>query len=225
MRVIRATGENISPSDDGSLFQNILDNGLFEDVTFTSLGSNQVSVPALYGILQGREFTNAAETLNVVLPGSGTATGYIYVQYDLAADPIGTLESALAPFTPVLGEINSTDTVAQMVIATYTASAVAVTDIQAAYDIVAPHGGRYEATVVLAAASWSSNLITVTDAHIDPNKMNILSYPATLSDSEYEAYMGAIIRPYGAITAGSMQLKAVGGAPSIDLPMVLIVRN
>ena len=225
MRVIRATGENISPSDDGSLFQNILDNGLFEDVTFTSLGSNQVSVPALYGILQGREFTNAAETLSVVLPGSGTATGYIYVQYDLAANPIGTLESALAPFTPVLGEINSTDTVAQMVIATYTASAIAVTDIQPAYDIAVSHGSRYEADITLAHTSWASDLITITDAHIDPSKMNILSYPATLSDSEYEAYMNAQIRPYGAITAGSMQLKAVNGAPTIDLPLVLIVRN
>lgn len=225
MRVIRATGENISPSDDGSLFQNILDNGLFEDVTFTSLGSNQVSVPALYGILQGREFTNAAETLNVVLPGSGTATGYIYVQYDLAANPIGTLESALAPFTPVLGDINSTDTVAQMVVATYTASAVAVTDIQPAYNIAVSRGSRYEATITLDAASWSSDLITITDVHIDPKKMNILSYPSTLTDAEYEAYTDAQIRPYGAITAGSMQLKAVGGAPSIDLPLQLIVRN
>ena len=225
MRVLRASGENISPSDDGSLFQNVLNNGLFEDVSITSLGSNQVSVPALYGILQGREFTNASTTLDVVLPTSGTATGYIYVQYDLAADPIGTLESTLAPFTPTLGDINGTDTVAQMIIATYTASSIAVTDISATYTKATIKGARYEADINISSSSWVGGLYTITDAHIDPNKMNILTYDPTISDAEYNAYLAAMIRPYGAVQSGSLQLKAVGGAPSTALNMVLIVRE
>lgn len=225
MRVVRASGENISPSDDGSLFQNVLNNGLFEDVTITSLGSNQVSVPALYGILQGREFTNSSQSLDVALPSSGTATGYIYVQYDLAATPIGTLESALAPFTPAVGDINGTDTVAQMVIATYEASAIAVTDITMTYPKATIKGSRYEADITLTTSSWSSGYYTVTDAHIDPDKMNILSYDPTITDAQFEAYLNAMIRPYGAIQSGSLQLKAVGGTPSVDLPMVLIVRE
>ena len=122
MRVLRATGENISPSDDASLFEQILANGLFEDVTITSLGSNQVSVPALYGILQGREFTNSSTTLNVTLPSGSNATGYIYVEIDLNANPIGSLKSTLAPFTPTVGDINGTDSVAQMIIAEYEAT-------------------------------------------------------------------------------------------------------
>lgn len=32
MRVIRSAGQNISPSDDGALFHQILTDGLFEDV-------------------------------------------------------------------------------------------------------------------------------------------------------------------------------------------------
>ena len=225
MRVVRASGENISPSDDGSLFQNVLNNGLFEDVTITSLGSNQVSVPALYGILQGREFTNSSQTLDVALPNSGTATGYIYVQYDLAATPIGTLGSALAPFTPTLGDINGTDTVAQMIIATYEASAIAVTDITMNYTKASIKGARYEADITLTTSSWSSGYYTVTDAHIDPNKMNILTYDPTITDTEFNAYLSSQIRPYGAVQSGSLQLKAVGGTPSVDLPMVLIVRE
>jgi len=225
MRVLRATGENISPSDDASLFEQILANGLFEDVTITSLGSNQVSVPALYGILQGREFTNSSTTLNVTLPSGSNATGYIYVEIDLNANPIGSLKSTLAPFTPTVGDINGTDSVAQMIIAEYEATAVAVTDITMAYEKAAVRGSRYEADIMLSSASWSSNLYTVTDVHIDPDKMNILSYDPTITDAQFEAYLNAMIRPYGAIQPGSLQLKAVGGTPSIDLPMVLIVRE
>ena len=133
MRVIRSAGQNISPSDDGALYNQVFTDGLFEDAAITPLGSNQVSIASMYGIIQGREFTNSAETIEVELPASGTATGYIYVQYDLAANPIGSIESALAPFAPVYDDINSTGTLAQMVIATYKASSVAVTEIVPTY--------------------------------------------------------------------------------------------
>lgn len=225
MRVLRASGENISPSDDASLFHEIFTNGLFDDVEISSLGSNQVSIGALYGILQGREFTNSATTINVELPTGADTTGYIYIQYDLNADPIGTIESALAPFTPTVEDINTTGSVVQYVIATYTASAVAVTDITPVWEHASVHGNRYEANITISSASWSSGLYTVLDSHIDPDKMNILSYNPSISDAIYEAYIDAQIRPYGTVTAGQMTLKAVGGAPSVDLPMLLIVRE
>lgn len=225
MRVLRATGENISPSDDASLFREILSDGLFEDVTISSLGANQVSLPSMYGIIQGREFTTSAETIDVVLPSGADTTGYIYVQYDLAGSPIGTIESALSPFTPTYEDINGTGTVAQMIIAEYTASAVAVTSITPVYEVAGVHGNRYETTIVLDSAMWSSDMYTITNSHIDPTKMNILTYSPTLTDAQYEAYMEAQIRPYGAEHAGQITLKAVNGAPSIDLPMVLVVRE
>lgn len=224
MRVIRSAGQNISPSDDGALFHQILTDGLFEDVAINSLGSNQVAIPALYGIIQGREFTNSAETIDVALPDSGTSTGYIYIQYDLAANPIGTIGSALAPFTPTYDDLNSTGTLAQMVIATYQASSVAVTSLTPTYNIAKTHGLGDEVSITLAAASWASDLYTITAPEIKPDIEIVLTYPPTLTDAEYEAYEDADIRPYGAVLTGSMQLKAVGGAPSIDLPMVMIVR-
>lgn len=224
MRVLRAPGENISPSDDGALFKEVFSDGLFDDVEITSLGSNQVSVPALYGIIQGREFTNSAETLNVVLP-AGTGSGVIYVEYDLAATPIGSLKSALEPFTPTYQDINSNGTLAQMVIASYEATAVAVTSITPVYSLATVHGTGTEISVTLEAALWSTDTYTVTNALIGPNKELTLTYPPTLTDAEYEAYQDANIRPYGAVTTGSMTLKAVGGAPSVDLPMIVIVKE
>lgn len=81
-----------------------------------------------------------------------------------------------------------------------------------------------ETTITLAAASWVSDIYTISDASIDPAKEIILTYDPTLTDAEYKAYQKADVRPWGAVSAGSMQLKAVGGAPSVDLDMVLIVR-
>lgn len=225
MRVIRSAGQNISPSDDGALYNEIFSDGLFEDASINSLGSNQVSISALYGIIQGREFTNAAETITVELPASGTGTGYIYVQYDLAADPIGTIESALAPFTPQYDDLNSTGTLAQMIIATYEATAVAVTDITPSYEIATVHGTGTEIEITLESANWSSNLYTITDSHISPDAEITLTYPPTLTDAQFSAYQDACIRPYGSVSSGSMQLKAVGGSPSIDLPLILIVKG
>lgn len=225
MRVIRSAGQNISPSDDGALYNQVFSDGLFRDAAISSLGSNQVSVPALYGIIQGREFTNSAETIEVELPASGTATGYIYVQYDLAANPIGTIESALAPFTPVYDDLNSTGTLAQMILATYTASAVAVTSITPVYEIARVNGAGTVVNVTLASTGWNaSDEYTVSDAHISTDAEITLTYPATLSDAEFEAYQDAVIRPT-AVSSGSMTLKAMGGAPSIALPLQLIVKR
>ena len=225
MRVLRAAGQNISPSDDGSLFNQIFSDGLFEDASISSLGSNQVSISALYGIIQGREFTNASETINVVLPSGSSGTGYIFVEYDFATPTIGSVKSALDPFTPTYEDINSTGTLAQMIIAEYTATAVAVTDITPVYEIAKTHGSGNEIAVTLEAASWSNDLYTVTDSHISTDAEITLAYPPTLTDAQYEAYQDANIRPYGAVTSGSMTLKAVGGAPSEDLPMTLIVKR
>lgn len=225
MRVIRSAGQNISPSDDGALFHQILTDGLFEDVAINSLGSNQVAIPALYGIIQGREFTNSAETIEVALPDTGTSTGYIYIQYDLAANPIGTIGSALAPFTPVYDDLNSTGTLAQMVIATYQASSVAVTSLTLAYEMAKVYGSGREINVTLNTSAWSSDLITISDVHITPDAEITLTYPPTLTDEQFDSYQDANIRPYGAVQNGSMQLKAVGGAPGINLPMTMIIKG
>lgn len=225
MRVIRSAGQNISPSDDGALYNEIFSDGLFDAATISSLGGNQVSLTALYGIIQGREFTNSAETIEVELPNAGTATGYIYVQYDLAANPIGTIESALAPFTPTYDDLNSTGTLAQMVIATYTASSVAVTDLTSTYEMAKIYGSGKEIQITLNSANWSTDLYTITNEHIQPDEEITLTYPTTITDEQYEAYQDANIRPYGAVSSGSMQLKAVNGAPTINLPLILIVKE
>jgi len=220
MRVLRATGENISPSDDASLFNQVFKtDGLFKDVTISSLGSNQVSIPALYGIIQGREFTNAAETLSVTLPTSGTATGYIYVQYDLAADPIGTLGSALAPFTPTYEDINENGTVAQMVLATYTASTVAVTSITQTYSRAGVNSQKI-VTGTLQAGNWSDGVYSLGSTY--PSSLYNLEIELNgdaAGEEEINAWSDAQI--LGSYTAN--RLIAKGTVPAIDLPVIIKV--
>lgn len=135
MRVIRNSGQNVSPSDDGRLYNQAFEDGLFEATSITSLGENLVGLGAMYGIICGRDFTAESQSVNVLLPDDGTETGYIYIQYDTTTEDIITIESALAPFTPQYDDINTSGTICQMILAEYEANSVAVTDITSVYPI------------------------------------------------------------------------------------------
>ena len=141
MRLIRSTGQNVSPSDDGRLFDQIFTDGLFADTTFAMLGANNVQIGTIYGDLCGRDFTIEHQTVAVALPeGEGETTGYIFVEIDTSAETPLSVGSALAPFTPTYEDVNVNGAVAQMIIAEYTASPVAVTSITAKYSRVSAGG-------------------------------------------------------------------------------------
>lgn len=133
MRVIRSAGQNVSPSDDGRLFDQAFSDGLFEDATIAANGGNSIAIGALYGIICGRDFTAEAQTIAATLPESDTATGYVYVEIDTSSDDIITIGTALEPFTPTYEDINTNGAVVQMIIAQYEASAVAVTSVMPTY--------------------------------------------------------------------------------------------
>ena len=161
MRVIRSAGQNVSPSDDGRLYNEAFLDGLFEDANIASLGSNVVSIGTLYGIMCGRDFSAEAQTINVELPEDGEATGYIYVEFDTTTDDVISIGSALAPFTPTYTDINTTGSVCQMVIAEYTASAVAVTAITSVYKLAET---KPNATMAGSVAPFETSPATATHA-------------------------------------------------------------
>ena len=175
MRVIRAAGQNVSPADDGRLYSKAFADGLFEDVAISSLGTNLVSIGALYGIICGRDFTAEAQNITVILPETeGTTEGVIYVEIDISSDDVITIGSALKPFTPTYEDINMNGVVAQMVIAEYTATPVAVTDITAVYPVATAGGIGSMATIELSPVQnsyavgdflvWKGQLYKVTAA-------------------------------------------------------------
>lgn len=141
MRLVRSAGQNVSPSDDGRLYDQIFTDGLFTDTSFAMLGTNNVQVGAMYGDLCGRDFTIEQQTITVTLPeGAGEETGYIYVEIDTSAETPLSVGSALAPFTPTYEDINVNGAVAQMIVAEYTADAVAVVSVTPVYKTVSAGG-------------------------------------------------------------------------------------
>lgn len=83
-----------------------------------------------------------------------------------------------------------------------------------------------EVPVTLGVGSWSAtDTQTITDPAIDPDKEIILTYDPAMLDDPYEALQDAGIRPYGAVTSGSMTVKAAGGAPDVDLDIILLIRG
>lgn len=151
-KVIRATASNVSPAEDARLFRQMFkDDGLFEDITISSLGSNQVSIPGMYGIMEGRDFTTDPMTLNVELPNA-EGTGYIVVKFDTTTDQVISVYSVLAPFTPTYEDINGSGTVCEMIIAEYTANTTQVTAITMVYT-KAQTGGKMEQTLATGNTS------------------------------------------------------------------------
>lgn len=153
MRVIRSAGQNVSPSDDGRLFDQIFTDGLFEETTITHLGANNVALGAMYGIICGRDFTAEAQTVAVELPedDAGT-TGYIYIEIDTSSDDVITIGAALAPFTPTYEDLNTNGAVAQMIIAEYVASSVAITSLTPTY-VMATSGSVLPGSVATVEVS------------------------------------------------------------------------
>lgn len=134
MRVVRSAGQNVSPSDDGRLFNNIFTDGLFNDTTINLVSGATISIGSMYGIMCGRDFTAEAQTIEATLPeDASSTTGYIYVEFDTTASPIISFNTALSPFTPTYEDINVNGAVCQMIIAEYTANSVAVSSVTPTY--------------------------------------------------------------------------------------------
>ena len=181
MRLIRAAGQNVSPSDDGRLYDQIFSDGLFTDTAFAALGTNNVQVGAMYGDLCGRDFTIEQQTIAVPLPeGDGETTGYIYVEIDTSAETPLSVGATLAPFTPTYEDINVNGAVAQMIVAEYTASAVAVTSVTATY------------TKAAAGAVRPGSIATVESSPVTTNH----------AVGDFILYGGTVYRVTAAIATG-----------------------
>lgn len=151
-KVIRATGANVSPSEDARLFNQMFQqDGIFNDPLIVPMGGSMIHVPALFGIMQGRDFTTDPMSVNATLPNSG-GTGFLIVRFDTTTDNIISIKTELAPYTPTYEDINAGGNICEMIIAEYTASPTAVTAVSNTF--VNPNkGGHMIAT--LAAGDTS----------------------------------------------------------------------
>ena len=188
MRLIRASGETITPSDDGKLFEKIFTDGLFADATF-SVSGGAISLPACKGIMCGRDFSVDAATLSPDLPVGSTADGLVIVQIDLTKTAGSQLSviGKLKPYTLTKDAINeSGGTKYEMVVAEYTASNSGVTAVTAKYDlsmvIMDPDTISTIQTAITSLNSSVSGISSATILH------QVTSATANLNGSAYRDY-------------------------------------
>lgn len=148
MRLIRWAGENVSPSDDGRLYEKIFGDGLLADVDMTPAGAAKINIGPIYGIICGREFTTDAMTINAALPSSGTKYGTIYAEIDTSkSSPLSIKTSISQSWTPTRQDINVSGNVAQVAIGWYGATPTAVTQAESNWPIEGENGVLKRATV------------------------------------------------------------------------------
>lgn len=79
-------------------------------------------------------------------------------------------------------------------------------------------------SITLTSTNWSSGIYTYTNSAITATNI-IELYPAsTITSTQFEALQSANIIG-GTQSADSIQLKAMGDAPTIDIPIVLTIRQ
>lgn len=131
-------GSEVASVDDARLFEKIFpQNGIITGCVMTHLGGNQVSITAGTGILQGRAYMVALETLLVQLSSSGSKPGRIYIHCDLSdsVTPIQIL-SVCETTLPTLvqeSDFNESNGIWEEELATYTGTTTAITDLTVTY--------------------------------------------------------------------------------------------
>lgn len=162
-KVIRATGANVSPAEDARLYRQMFSqDGLFNSIEITARGGNQIYIPSMYGILEGRDFTTDPMTIEAELPSSSTGSGVIYIRFDTTTDNIISVNAELTEnYTPTYEDINAGGTICDMVIGTYIANASQVVEVTQNYP-KAGFGGYKEATL-----ATGETVVTFTDARFN----------------------------------------------------------
>lgn len=124
----------VTPTDDAYLYNHIInDSGIFTGVEVTTQGGNIINVSDGRGIILGRNFVVEAQTINAMLPTSGSVPGRLLIQIDMANTeaPISFVTQAQDPLPALVHEdINASGTVYQLAIATYTAQPTMISDLQ-----------------------------------------------------------------------------------------------
>ena len=129
----RFNGALVTPRDDALLHDFVVgSSGIFEGVTVSHLGSNQLAITAGRGIVLGRDFAVDAETKLATLSDSGTKKGRLIIRIDVSnSDAPAQFVTQMAAVLPALvqEDINRGGTIYEMPIATYDVTELLVSNL------------------------------------------------------------------------------------------------
>lgn len=178
IQLVTYANQTVTPTNDAIIYEKAVDqNGIFYGCNVT-VTSNTVNITGGYGLVCGREFVINSESIAVTLAPSGTLEGRLYVRLDLAdADAPIQLLTATGNTLPALvqdDDVNYTNGVYEMELATFTVGVSALSDCVETFD-----------TIIGSAIKGypSSNYITIGNYAICWGYKNIPSIPASPNGS------------------------------------------
>lgn len=224
-KVIRSGGSMITSTDDAKLLAQLFTDGLFNKSLNITLGTgNVVHIPELYGIIQGRDFTLDAQ--DVALQINPQGAGIIVVKIDLSqdADNRVSVVGYTGNHTIVYEDLNGSGEVAEMKIATYSAAATYINGSPIADYPRAVNSTNSTVPIELTikASGWSNDVYTYTNPRITNDSLVRFAPGSNITKQQYIAGSKSMIIGTGQ-SVGKAFLKALNGAPTIDIPAKLII--
>lgn len=140
INLVTYANQTVTPTNDAIIYERAIDqNGIFYGCNVT-VTSNTVNITGGYGLVCGREFVINSDSLTVTLAPSGTLQGRLYVRLDLAdADAPIQLLTVTGNTLPALvqdDDVNYTNGVYEMELATFTVGVSALSDCVETYETI-----------------------------------------------------------------------------------------
>lgn len=196
-------GSTVLPKDDAILYDMIVgQSGIIRGCDLTWTGNNQVHIDAGYGIIKGRVFAVAEDTLKVKLPTSTSSTyyGYLVIRLDLedTDNPISIVSyvysNASSASFPQEEDANFTNGAYYIIIGEYKATATGITtftDVKemvsgtyVALDSFSELSSLQESGFLVDAMLFKKSVMTFTGKTVD---VSAWTADATYSDYPYRA--------------------------------------
>ena len=214
IQLVTYANQTVTPTNDAIIYEKAVDqNGIFYGCNVT-VTSNTVNITGGYGLVCGREFVVNSESITVTLAPSGTLQGRLYVRLDLAdADAPIQLLTVTGNTLPALtqdDDVNYTNGVYEMELATFTVGVSALSDVVETFETIV--GNKSYIPSEIAAYVVAKG----TDGLWDYTKW---------SDGTYEAvYVGNVNMQTGSAMAGGYfhQTSSALAPPSFSSSVVSV---
>ncbi|MCD8097011.1 MAG: hypothetical protein LUE31_03040 [Lachnospiraceae bacterium] len=178
VEIKQLSGSFVSPKDDAVLHRIFhCGHGIVRGCELTYPGGNQIAVAAGYAYIHGRMLEISEETITCTLPSSTTA-GEVILKIDMEASTPAYLLARAPQEALTQEDINSSGTVYEMQLATFTASNIALSDLTVTYT-------------------------TLTSAITQSEVGNIFSEEVSYEEGEYCSYENELYKFTAAHPAGA----------------------
>lgn len=213
----------VTPINDRRFYNMLVggESGVVQGCEVTAIGSTQLRVDDGWGIVSGCLFTIEAETIDATLSASDTVNGRLLLQVDVSQS-VGTFITQAAASLPALqqDDLTASGSIYQLELATYTASSIAIENVEQTFATVGSSGFSSYAVqkngTVFALSGVGNNVKFIAPAAFeDGNTFTVNGTAVTALTQDGEALSGGYFASGAVVTAylnGSTLYFKSGGA-------------